>query len=79
MITRKLQFGQPPMLPKDNWKRIISVVMTTQIDGMRKNICASCGFGKLYDKNNVGYKITRFTTADELRNILEKIKTINQG
>jgi len=49
-----------------------------QID-IRSSICMGCGSGKIYDKNNVMYVFTRFQAMEQIKELVEKVRKINQA
>lgn len=58
-----------------NWVDIL--LFLKGCNSIRKSICGGCGSGKLYDKNDKMYIISRKMTVDEVKNIAELIKKIN--
>ena len=66
-----------PSVSQQERMRVIDYLQSIKVDGMRKILCFSCAFVKLYDKNNKEYKISRTATLESVKLIIEGIKKIN--
>jgi len=57
--------------------RVIDYLQNVKVEGMRKHLCFSCAFVRLYDKNNKPYLISRTTNLDKVKSIVEEIIKVN--
>lgn len=58
---------------------VIDYLQKVEVEGMRKHLCFSCAFVKLYDKNNKQYKVSRTMTLTQVKDIVEGIRKVNMG
>lgn len=61
--------------PVNEWKDIIRFLEGEECIGIRKKLCVSCGFGKVYDKRGNEFKVTRYFTLDNVKEIVDMIKS----
>lgn len=57
--------------------RVIAYLQGVHVEGMRKHLCFSCAFVTLYDKNNKQYRISRTSTLEQVKEIIQEIIKIN--
>lgn len=82
-------FGKPPVVPMQRIgtptpaqrerMAVIDYLQQVEVEGMRKALCFSCSFVKLYDKNNKEYFISRTATLQYVKAIVEEIKKVNSN
>lgn len=62
-----------------DWKNIENYLKSCP--DIRSTVCFKCGAsaGSIYDKNNVGYKISRSLTLKEVKLLVEEIRKINES
>lgn len=67
------------MQNKGDWKSIEAYLKTCP--DIRCAVCFKCGSsaGNLYDKNNTAYKISRSFTLQQVKDLVEEIRNINNG
>lgn len=63
--------------PEISWRNKCDYVRSQR--GIRSHICIGCGSGKIYDKNNVVYVFTRFQSMETIKELVEKVRRINQA
>lgn len=56
---------------------VIDYLQKVEVEGMRKHLCFSCLFVKLYDKNNKEYKISRTMRLAQVKEVVEQIRKVN--
>ena len=57
------------------WMDIIRFLVGKECIGIRMKSCISCGFGKLYDKQGKEIKVSRYSTLESVKKIVNTIKS----
>ena len=57
------------------WMDIVHFLEGEECVGVRKKLCVSCGFGKLYDKKGNEIKISKYSTLESVKKIVNMIKS----
>lgn len=72
---------QPAVLKNTGDWGAIRRFLETSCNDIRSTVCFRCGAsaGNLYDKNNVAYKISRSLTLQQVKDLVEEIRKINNG
>lgn len=67
-----------PIAPKKSqveWMDIVRFLGGEECVGIRKHLCISCGFGKLYDKQGNEIKVSRYSTLENVKKLVNMIKS----
>lgn len=70
-----IQRTMPVKKPEISWRNKCDYVRS-QIY-IRSHICIGCGSGKIFDKNNVVYIFTRHQSMETIKELVEKVRKIN--
>jgi len=73
MTTKLHRISHMPK-PKNEWMDIVRFLEGEDAAGIRKKLCVSCGFGKLYDKKGTEIRVSRYLTLASVKEIVNLIK-----
>jgi hypothetical protein len=75
-VVRQNPLGlRRPVSPRVvQWMDIVRFLEGEECVGIRKKLCVSCGFGKLYDKQGKEIKISKYFTLEKVKEIVNMIK-----
>lgn len=79
-VVRQHPLGlRRPVSPRVvGWMDIVHFLEGEECVGVRKKLCVSCGFGKLYDKQGKEIKISKYSTLENVNKIVNMIKSQEQ-